>query len=363
MKTVANLSERLDEEVEVANTDDDEFTPFKYSITSYGADYTVDGLVKRIDNGSIFVPDFQRAYVWTSKQASRFIESLLLGLPVPGIILSKEQGASQKLLVIDGQQRLRTLQYFYSGVFGPTKKEFALEQVQPRFMGRTYQSLAEEDQRLLDDSILHATVVKQDQPTEDDSSIYHIFERLNTGGTLLKPQQIRASIYHGDFSDLLRDLNSNTSWRAMFGPQNKDMRDQELILRFFALYFWLDKYSDPMKHFLNQFMASNQKLSLHSEAELTRLFAEAIEVINQCIGSKAFKPQKALNAAVFDSVMVGVAKRLEKGQIKDCSSAQKAYNTLLQNLEFATATERATGNTEIVALRMKLAIAAFAEVL
>ncbi len=363
MQTVENPSEQLTEEVEVANTEDDEFVPFKYSITSYGADYTVDGLVKRIENGSIYVPNFQRAYVWTSKQASRFIESLLLGLPVPGIILSKEQGASQKLLVIDGQQRLRTLQYFYSGIFQPTKKEFALEQVQYPFVGRTYDTLSEEDKRLLDDSILHATVVKQDQPTEDDSSIYHIFERLNTGGTLLKPQQIRASIYHGEFSDLLRDLNGNESWRTMFGPINKDMRDQELILRFFALYFWSDKYSDPMKQFLNKFMSHNKNLNVYSDAELMQLFVGTIETIERCIGYKVFKPQKTLNAAVFDSIMVGIAKRLETGQIINCSSLKDAYNTLLKNSDFATATERATGNKERVASRMKVAIAAFAEVL
>lgn len=362
MQTVENLGERFDEEVEIANAEDDEFTPFKYSITSYGADYTVDGLVKRINNGSIYVPDFQRAYVWTSKQASRFIESLLLGLPVPGIILSKEQ-ESQKLLVIDGQQRLRTLQYFYSGVFEPKKKVFALEEVQPRFAGRTYQTLLEEDQRLLDDSILHATIVKQDQPTDDDSSIYQIFERLNTGGTLLQPQEIRASIYHGKFSDLLRDLNANDAWRATFGPNNKNMRDQELILRFFALYLGLDKYSPPMKHFLNTFMSSNQNLNVYSSEKLTQLFETTIQTIEQCLGNKVFKPQRALNAAVFDSVMVGIAKRLEHGDISSCASVKKAYKALLGNPDFETATERATADAERVNQRMNLAIAAFAEVL
>jgi uncharacterized protein with ParB-like and HNH nuclease domain len=115
--------ETIDEENFIENTveeESDEKIIFKYSITSYGADYTLDSLVKRIQDGSIYVPSFQRAYVWKIKDASRFIESLLLGLPVPGIFLSKEQ--DKKLLVIDGLQRLRTLQYFYEGIFYPTKK-------------------------------------------------------------------------------------------------------------------------------------------------------------------------------------------------------------------------------------------------
>ena len=106
--------------------DEQEVAPFKYSITSYGADYPIDGLVKRIRDGSIYIPSFQRGFVWTLPQASRFIESLLLGLPVPGIFLSKDD-ATQKLLVIDGQQRLLTLSWFYEGVFHATERVFALQ--------------------------------------------------------------------------------------------------------------------------------------------------------------------------------------------------------------------------------------------
>src|SRR5436190_18517661 len=104
------------EEVDVEELNEDELAPFKYSITSYGADYPVDSLVKRLNAGSILIPTFQRGYVWKLADASRFIESLLLGLPVPGIFLAKE-GETNRLLVIDGQQRLRSLQYFYEGIF------------------------------------------------------------------------------------------------------------------------------------------------------------------------------------------------------------------------------------------------------
>jgi hypothetical protein len=83
-----------------------------FTISSYGADYSVDMLVKRMKSGAFFVPDFQRAYVWNQRQASRFIESLLMGLPVPGIFMFKDPSSS-KHLIIDGQQRLKTLQLYY----------------------------------------------------------------------------------------------------------------------------------------------------------------------------------------------------------------------------------------------------------
>ena len=157
----------------------DEEITLKYSITSYGADYTIDSLVRRIDDGSIYIPPFQRGYVWKPKTGEKFIESLLLGLPVPGIFLSKED-KTNKLIVIDGQQRLITLQSFYRGKF-PNNTDFILKEVHQSLRGLTYKTLTEEDRRELDDSILHATIVRQDKPNDGQSSIYMIFERLNTG--------------------------------------------------------------------------------------------------------------------------------------------------------------------------------------
>lgn len=178
---------------DAAEREDEESAPkpHQYLITAYGADYPVDSLVKRMRSGDIFVPKFQRHFVWKLPQASRFIESLLLGLPVPGIFLSKDDD-SNKMLVIDGQQRLETLRRFYDSRFS-NDEEFALHNVQPEYEGKTYADLDEEDRRKLDDSIIHATIVRQDSPADDKSSIYHVFERLNTGGTPLTAQQIRAA--------------------------------------------------------------------------------------------------------------------------------------------------------------------------
>ena len=163
----------------------DEVIPFTYSITSYGADYPVDSLIKRIENNDIIVPTFgqqltkdseivgfQRDYVWPRPKADRFIESLLLGLPVPGIFLVKEP--SGVLLVLDGHQRLYTLRAYYEGVIHRT--EYRLANVQERFEGKRYKDLDIEDRRRLDDSIIHATIVRQDEPKEDQSSIYVIFD-------------------------------------------------------------------------------------------------------------------------------------------------------------------------------------------
>jgi uncharacterized protein with ParB-like and HNH nuclease domain len=236
-------------------TEGEASSPAIYGISSYGADYTVDLLVKRMRSEAYVVPPFQRSYVWPLRKASRFIESLLLGLPVPGIFLYKESGTGNHLIV-DGQQRLKTLQFFYDGHFG--ERKFRLKDVQDRWLEKTIDDLSAVDRQQLDDAIIHTIIFSQESPPENNSSIYHVFERLNTGATPLTPQEIRHCINHGDFTNLLEELNDNLEWREIYGNKNRRLKDRELILRFLALYYDNSKYERPMSEFLNGFMSKHE---------------------------------------------------------------------------------------------------------
>ena len=355
METSANAKKETLEEIS-------EVLPYGYEITSYGIDFDVNGLVERMKKGDIFIPFFQREFVWKIGQASRFIESLLLGLPVPGIFLSKEYD-TQKLLVIDGNQRLTTLHCFYGGTFAPTGKPFALESVQPEYEGATYAKLSPEIRRRLDDAVIHATIIKQDKPSEkSSSSIYYIFERLNTGGTLLVPQEICSAIFHGELRTLLRQLNCNEQWRAIYGKKSRRIRDEELILRFFAMYYDGNKYSKPMKKFLNDYMRSNRHLQRQSAQELTTIFEKAISAVYEIVGEDSFKYRRGILASIFDSVMVGIAKRLEKGPIKNANVARDIYINLQSNGNYLNAVLEATSDERSVKTRLDEAIKAFADV-
>ena len=348
-----------------------EVLPASFSITSYGADYPVDGLVKRLASGDIVVPlfrvapeegqttvGFQRELVWKKSQADRFIESLLLGLPVPGIFLVKEPNG--KFLVLDGQQRLRTLESFYAGLFKGA--EFKLEEVQTKWVGKTYKTLHPDDRRRLDNSILHAIVVRQDEPTEDQSSIYLIFERLNSGGTILQPQEIRVALYHGPLATLLSELNDNPDWRALYGTKSARLKDIELILRFLSLYFYRASYERPMKAFLNRYMAANRSLQKQNEEVIRPLFDMTVKAIRTGIGDKAFRPfGGAVNAAVMDAVLYGVASRLASGPLSNTSALRAPYENLLKKQEFLEAVTKATADVENVKIRLDTAKQAFAE--
>ncbi|MBI3603298.1 MAG: DUF262 domain-containing protein [Nitrospirae bacterium] len=362
-KNGEEIVDDLDEALEVI--------PFSYTITAYGADYPVDSIVKRIEAKDIIVPrfswdpdteseivGFQREYVWPRPKADKFIESLLLGLPVPGIFLVKE--LSGRFLVLDGHQRLYSLHAYYQGVIHGI--EYKLENVQERFIGKRYKDLDVEDRRRLDDSIIHATVIRQDEPAEDQSSIYIIFERLNTGGINLQPQEIRVALYHGELVRALRNLNDYSAWRSLFGEKSSRLKDMEMILRFFAFYYYSSSYRSPMKDFLNRYMASNRDLARQSEKELTAIFQQTTTTILECIGAKAFRPVRAINAAVIDSVMTGIARRLTAGQIKNKSMLVEHYHELLANTDYRSATETGTSQEANVETRLRLATDFFSTV-
>lgn len=345
---------------------DDSSVPQTYNISSYGADYDVDGLVKRMRNSHIFIPPFQRDYVWTIKEASRLIESLLLGLPVPGIFLAKE-AESNKLLVIDGQQRLKTLQFFYDGRFNPKQDQhnvrvFKLTNVQPQFENRTYEELDEKDKIRLNDTIIHATIIKQESPEGDDTSVYHVFERLNTGGRKLNPQEIRVAIFHGPFIELLGELNQTPAWRKIFGRFSSRLKDEELLLRFFALYCEGDKYERPMAEFLSRFTGRHRNLANGEKDQFSTIFTRTINAIEASIGHQAFRPERAFNAAVFDAVMVGLARRLARDETYDPRALKAAYDELLAKPEFRNAFSNSTSFTTNVSDRIKFATEAFSNI-
>lgn len=329
----------------------------KFTIESYGADYTVDSLVERMRKGAFTIPDFQRKFVWTIKHSSKFIESLLMGLPVPGIFLYKE-AATNKHLVIDGQQRLKTLQAFYDKRF--LKQEFRLTGVRECWEGKTYDDLEPSDMLKLDDSIVHATIFKQDEPKDVLESIYFVFERINTGGIRLSPQEIRNCISRGPFSEKVKEINEDGNWRAIFGKTHKRAKDEELIVRFLALYNEGDSYEEPMNDFLNKFsetMNDGPQSDIEKSADL---FTSTIGLVHSAIGEKAFRPHKVLNAAVFDSVMVGIAGRLKSGARPGDASVLAAYERLLTDTDYLRLCERSTADKENVEQRLRLSRAAFA---
>lgn len=325
------------EKIESEEKDREEDTS-TYDIISYGADYTLSVFYDKMKKNEIIIPDFQRNFVWSFKQASKLVESFLLGLPVPGIFLAKEKETGN-LLVIDGQQRLVTCEAFRNEKFPISYEDFALRSVKEKWEGLKYTELDPVDRKRFDDSVLRATIIQQVIP-KGDTSVYHIFQRLNTGGSVLQNQEIRNCLYHGKFNDMLHELNKNRSWRSLYIGQlpHKRMKDEELILRFFSLYYNFENYTKPMNEFMSNFMDSKKNPDKDEIAKMKALFIDTISFIAREVGSVAFRPRGNINTAAFDSITYTVAKykqRLKSDIAKNISELFQ-YRTYLEAITEGT---------------------------
>lgn len=140
------------------------------------------------------------------------------------------------------------------------------------------------------------------------------------------------------------------------------MRDQELVLRFLALLHEGSNYQPPMVTFLNTYMGKKKEFSDQEAAVMSSEFRGAIDLIREAMGSRAFRPVRALNAAVYDSVMVATATRLANGPVREIHSFREAYGELLNKQDYLDACGRGTAGGERVRKRLDLAKAAFAPV-
>jgi len=340
-------------DVEPTENFDEDIETKVYQITAYPADLTLRGYLDKSNAEQLTIPDFQRKYVWDQKRASKLIESFLLGLPVPGVFLYKNKG-SNKLSIIDGQQRILSSVRFFQNRF--EEKIFRLIGVMPKWEGKTYDELDESDRLMLDDTVLRATIVQQLDP-DDDSSVYHIFERLNTGGMNLNPMEIRRSVFQGAFANLLEELNENEHWRSILGrPKiDKRLRDVELVLRVVALQYSWDTYEKPMKTYLNKFMAlvnKKPKEELSGFLEQVRIdFEWAVRIIDENLGAKPFHIRGPVNYAVLDSIYGAVA-NLEN----EPSDLAEQFAALIKDEAFLSAVSISTSDEKVVSARFQKAI-------
>jgi len=217
-----------DDNVEIIDSEADDLYSNNdlYNISSWGADLSFRELITMYDENELLKPELQRKYVWDKVEASRFIESLLLGLPVPSIFLANT--TDENKLIIDGFQRIMTVYDYVKGFWSKDKKVFKLsnsEKINDKWRGKAFVELDDQEQKRIRSTTIHAIIFEQKSPKEDDTSLFQIFERINTSGRTLFPQEIRNCVYQGVFNDLLFDLNKNTNWRILYGLEEEVISD------------------------------------------------------------------------------------------------------------------------------------------
>ncbi len=309
----------------------------EYDITAAPNDFNVRTIYHFIESGAVKIPGFQRNYVWDQRRASKLIESIIIGLPIPQIFLYEESRNS--FLVIDGQQRLMTLYYFIKQRFPKKEKRASLRAIfaeygkipddilhddhyfskfnlrltakEPdapnKFNKLNYSTLGDYKTQF-DLRTIRNVIIKQNVPQDDDSSIYEIFNRLNSGGINLKPQEIRASLYHSNFYGMLAKINLNPTWRRFLGLEEPDlhMKDIEILLRGFAMLIEGSNYKPSMTKFLNGFSKNCKTLGDEQLKYLEKLFESFMTACKYLPGDAFLSKKQRFNISLYDATFAAI---------------------------------------------------------
>lgn len=284
----------------------------------WGTDWTTETIISQLKRGNIDLnPKFQRRNAWSQLNKSRFIESLILGLPIPQIILAENKDAKGSYIVIDGKQRLLTIRSFFAEETNDEFTSFKLRglNILTQLNGKSFNDIQNGSinftilNQLLNQSI-RTTVIKN-WPNED--FLFTVFLRLNTGSAKLSPQELRQALHPGNFIDYADDFSCNSeSIKAMLGLENPDirMRDVEIVIRYFCFKFFIEDYDGNLK---NSFDNTVLKLNKDWDLSQNKIINEATELNNaidftiNLFGEKeAFSKwngkafQRNFNRAIFD---------------------------------------------------------------
>lgn len=357
----------------------------EYDISASPNDFNIRTLFDFIDSGIVKIPGFQRNYVWDIKRASKLIESLLIGIPVPQIFLYEE--GKNSFLVIDGQQRYFTIYFFKKKRFPRKEKRFELRKIfaeskgipdnilsdneyfvdfnmqlpeqlpnrKNKFNKLNYSTLTEDDRTALDLRTIRNIIIKQNSPDDGDSVIFEIFNRLNSGGINLKPQEIRTSLYHSSFYEMLYRINLNPDWRSLT-PKNVpdlNMKDVEILLRGFAMLLFQETYKPSLTKFLNTFSANAKKFTQEKIDFLERIFNEFAHFIAQTDSRAFFSKGGRFNISVYEAIFFALCEDAYKNNISNIkTTTAEKINLLKEDAEFIDATQSNTASASNVVLRI-----------
>lgn len=287
------------EEVDILN-----IPPAERRLRTETYDFTVSTLIGYLREGHISIPKFQRGYVWTKTQASRLIESLIINCPIPVIYLS--QNNDETLFVIDGNQRVNSIDLYL-------KDEYELKGLSayPELEGFIYSDLDPRFQRHILNRTLRCICILKDTHPQIK---FDVFERLNTGSVKLSAHELRHGLYMGSLMRRIEVLSKNGIFKKLTMTENdKRMKSDELILRFFAFLKGWETYSKPLADFLNKYCDKNRNMDDGNLLSLESKFLATLNIVNAVLGIKSFRTfdqqhkSPKFNAALFDAQMIAFA--------------------------------------------------------
>jgi hypothetical protein len=223
-------------------------------------DLAVRQLLEMVAEGAIDIaPEYQRKFVWEPKRQSEFVESVFLGIPIPSLFMATNKDSSWE--VVDGVQRISSLINFCGGEelrykILRSRDSLTLTELEKLsdFNGKRFLELPRSVQLAFNTRPIRVTTLND---KSDLAVRFDLFERLNSGGVKLQPQEIRNCVYRGPFNDELKTLSQNANFRQVVKLPAEDETSglyEELVLRFFAFLERYQRFGHSVLEFLNRYM-------------------------------------------------------------------------------------------------------------
>ncbi len=317
--------------------------------------HSVFGWMRKLDKEQLIInPEFQRNLVWKLEQKSKFIESVLLNIPVPPLYVN--QNKEGKYIIVDGLQRTSTLSEFINDKFQLTGL-----QVLTNLNNCTFSNLDPTLQTKIEDKKLWIYVIKPSVPLP---MVYDIFHRINTGGTQLTRQEIRNCFYIGKATRLLKQLSEQEYFKQAvdWGISPKRMKDREAVLRYlaFRIFDYKTDYRNDMDAFLGQAMETINKMPDNQIDDIRHDFERVMNRTYNFFGERNFRlptdfTRGRINIALLESVGYFFSVNSDAFLRKHRKKILENYEKLLNHPDFIDAIRHSTSDIKRVKNRFNLA--------
>nr|WP_254045820.1 DUF262 domain-containing protein [Paenalcaligenes hominis] len=284
---------------------------YSKKIDFYTSEYTIEILAQKMHEYEYTVPEYQREFTWDEVRKSKFIESIIIGLPIPFLFLwiSPETG---KLEIVDGSQRLRTLEeYLYNRL-----SLVGLDRL--HLLNNTrFEDLTLSRQRKILNKSIRGVILSEDTDVE---ARIDLFERINTGSKVANPTEIRRGVLRGDFMDLVTSLAQDERFKTLAPvsiKQEKEREREELVSRFFAYTDGLDDYRDDVSPFLFRYI-KNKSEEVNGKPRLIKRYEKRFNKMldfveaNLPMGFRKTEKSNTTPRTRFESIAIGSYLALEE---------------------------------------------------
>jgi len=336
----------------------------KNSLSTDRLDMSFGEIMSMYERSEIIIdPAFQRLFRWTEFQKTRFIESLLLGIPIPPIFVAEDKDGRWEL--VDGLQRISTVFSFFGLLKKLSEKNdwiMSKGDLIPSIEGMKCEDLPLKLQLNIKRAVCRIEIVKWNSKYD---MRYELFNRLNTGGASLTDQEIRNCIFRGvssGFNKFLSEQAKNEAFIDLIGPTDKQVEElymDELVLRFCSLYMNSDNVkeniSDHMTSFMKEVVTKPDKIP-----EFTSIFNRTINLIMP-IGRDAFRGiNHVLSTSLYDGITIGVAQNIDKYESNNTDFLLERINELKSDNEFRKASGSSANSKTRINKRLQVANELFA---